>query len=225
MKTQTCAFLRAAVWTCMVAAVLSRASGAPEPEMTAAPDRGPIGLPFPLSTVVGDDYHMQPFDLVVFELYNEPDAATQERLSAAGDLRLPMLGFVSLKGLTVRAAEQRLESFYRVGGFYKNPQVILFVSPHMERTISILGQVNRPDRIALLTGNDSVGLAQAVAMTGGLTRIAKSTAIQVSRIGPDGQDQRFIVDLDAYLRAEKSGPASDFKLQSDDVVFVPERSI
>ena len=198
---------------------------AADTDAPAVADHGPSNLPFPLTSVVGDDYHLQPVDLVVFELYNEPDATTQQRISGKGDLRLPMLGSIRLKGLSVRAAEGQLESLYRVGGFYKNPQVILYVAQHSERTIAVLGQVNRPDRFPLLTGTDAIGLSQAIAMAGGLTRIARGSAIEVSRMTPDGGDKRFIVNLDAYLNADKSGPVSDFQLQPDDVVFVPERSI
>jgi polysaccharide export outer membrane protein len=225
MKTHSRLSILAAAWACLVAAPAHRALADADAGAAPAADHGPSSLPFPLTSVVSDDYRLQPFDLVVFELYNEPDAATQQRLSGRGDLRLPMLGSVRLRDMSVRAAEEQLESLYRVGGFFKSPQVILYVSQHAERTISVLGQVNRPDRFPLVTGTDSMGLAQAVAMAGGLTRIAKSTDIQVSRTGPDGRDQRFTVNLDAYLNAEKSGPASDFQLQPDDVVFVPERTI
>lgn len=188
-------------------------------------DRGSTSLPFPLSSVVGDDYRLQPFDLVVFEIFNEPEVGTAQRVSAGVDLRLPMIGSVNLRGLSVREAEEQLESLYRTGGYYKDPQVILYVAQHTERTISVIGQVNRPDRIEMPVGTDDMGLAQAVAMTGGLTRIARSNSVQVSRIGPDGKEERFTVDLDAYLNAEKSGHGTDFRLKPDDVVFVPERTI
>jgi polysaccharide export outer membrane protein len=175
--------------------------------------------------VVGDDYRLQPYDLVVLEMIDEPDVGTQQRISGRGDLRLPMLGSVQLRGLSVRGAEEQLESLYRIHGYFKHPQVILYVSQHVERTISVLGQVNRPDRIDLPVGTDEMGLAQAIAITGGLTRIAKANSVQVSRIGPDGKEERFVVNFSAYLNAEKTGPVSDFRLQPDDVVFVPERTI
>lgn len=223
MKTSRSLPRRAALWALLGLVLAARPLHADD--AAPAPDKGPSSLPFPLTSVMGDDYHLQPFDLVVFELYNEPDVATQQRISGKGDLRLPMLGSIRLKGLSVRAAESQLESLYRVGGFYKNPQVTLYVSQHAERTISILGQVNRPDRFPLLTGTEAIGLSQAIAMAGGLTRIARSSAIEISRMSPDGDDKRFVINLDAYLNASKSGPASDFQLQPDDVVFVPERTI
>jgi polysaccharide export outer membrane protein len=202
-----------------------RASDSEAGASSQGSERGSPSLPFPLSSVVGDDYQLEPFDLVVFQVFNEPDVGTEQRISAAGDIRLPMVGSVNLRGLSVRAAEQRLEELYRSGGFYKDPQVILFVARHSERAISVIGQVNRPDRIEMPVGTEEMGLAQAVAMTGGLTRIARASAIQVSRIGPDGREERFTVDLDAYLNAGKSGREADFQLKPDDVVFVPERKI
>lgn len=226
MNSPICNAIRFAAGVCLCAGLGLRASPAADVDSNSSgPDRGPGGLPFPLSSVVADDYRLQPFDLVVFEIYNEPDTATQERISGRGDIRLPMLGSVSLRGLSVKAAEQELETRYQTGGFYNHPQVVLYVSQHVERTISVLGQVNRPDRISLITGTDAMGLAQAIALAGGLTRIAKATGIEILRMMPDGNDERFIVNLDAYLKAGRASSSADFKLQADDVVFVPERSI
>ena len=224
MNFQICNAIRFVAGVYLCAGFVLRASPASDVDSSQSPIRGPSGLPFPLSSVVADDYRLQPFDLVVFEIYNEPDTATQERISGKGDVRLPMLGSVNLRGLSVKAAEEELENRYQAGGFYNHPQVVLFVSQHVERTISVLGQVNRPDRISLITGTDAMGLAQAIALAGGFTRIAKANAIEVLRMLPDGNDERFVVNLDAYLKAGRPG-SPDFKLQADDVVFVPERSI
>lgn len=201
------------------------ALAASDPDPQAAPDHGLTQLPFPLTSVVGGDYRLQPLDLVVFEVYGEPDVTTQQRIAGTGEMRLPMLGNVAVKGLTVAEAEGALEDRYRSGGIYKNPHVTLFVSPHSERAVAVLGQVNRPDRIPLLTGTDTLSLSRALALAGGLTRIARSSAIQVTRMGPDGRDTRFTVNLDAYLGSRTGTGTGDFQLLPDDVVFVPERSL
>jgi polysaccharide biosynthesis/export protein len=214
----------AAACVCM-AAVLGATASAGDSSPPESSGGATAMLPFPLNSVAGDDYVLQPSDLVVFELYNEPDVATQQRISGSGDMRLPMLGSVHLRGMSVRGAEQHIEALFRTGGFYVHPQVTIYACPHAERMISILGQVNRPDRLALPEGTDGMGLAQAIAMVGGLTRIARSTAIQISRISADGNDQRFVVNLEAYLTAVKAAPVADFRLQADDVIFVPERSL
>jgi polysaccharide export outer membrane protein len=223
MKSPSERWFRLLATTFLIAAAAARTIAADTDPQTPS-DHGPASLPFPLSSVVAEDYRLQPLDLVVFELYDEPEATTQQRLSGRGDLRLPMLGSVPLKGLTVREAEAKLEGLYRNGGFYKDPQVTLYAAQHAERTISVLGQVNRPDRFPLQTGTDTIGLSQAIAMAGGLTRIASASSVEISRMTPDG-DKRFVVNLSAYLNAKKAGSASDFQLQSDDIVFVPERTI
>ena len=108
---------RAAACICICGLLIGTAF-ATDPEPPESSAGGSAILPFPLNTVAGDDYVLQPLDLVVFELYNEPDVATQQRISGNGDLRLPMLGSVHLRGLSVRASEQQIESLYRTGGFY-----------------------------------------------------------------------------------------------------------
>jgi len=222
--------ITSAIRACMRAAALCAAVLAPslraDTDSPQGGSRSPMSLPFPLSSIVGNDYRLQPYDLVVFELYDEPDVTTQQRISGRGDIHLPMIGDVQLNGLTVRSAELAIQDLYRTEGYFKNPQAILYAARHAERMISVLGQVNRPDRIELSAGIDHMGLAQAIALAGGLTRIAKATSVQISRTGPDGHEQRYVVDLDAYLSAERVGKARDeFQLQADDIVFVPERTL
>lgn len=176
----------------------------------------------PSAPAVTADYRIANHDLIQFQVYEEPDVAVIQRVSASGEIRLPLIGTVSLAGLTLREAESRLRERFIGGGFYVNPQIILSLEEYTERSVSVLGQVNQPNQVQLAPEADSIGLAQAITYAGGLTRLAKADAIQVVRTSADGREQRFVVDLNAYL-GHRNGSANQFELQPGDIVFIPER--
>ena len=168
------------------------------------------------------DYRISPRDLVQFQVFNQPDMTTSQRVSANGELRLPLLGTYAIAGRTLREAEEQLEKLYQSGGFFVSPQVILSVEEYGERFVSILGQVQNPERIPLSVETKSIGILQAITQSGGFTRVARTDQVQVLRVSPEGREERLTVNVDDLLRPGRSG-VSEFQLQSGDIVFVPER--
>src|SRR5690606_28681509 len=61
---------------------------------------------------VPSDYRLAPRDQVVFEMFNEPDVGTTQRLSSSGEMTLPLIGAVTLAGMTLREAEQEIRRRY-----------------------------------------------------------------------------------------------------------------
>jgi len=193
---------------------------------------GIIGMP--LSALCGEDtvvsnqatdtdYRISVRDTVQFQIYNQIDMTMVERVSGSGEIRLPLVGTVKIAGMTLRGAELSLEKLYRDGGFFVNPQVILSVQLYGDRYVAVLGQVKDPARIALASETNTIGLIQAVTEVGGFTRVAKTEAIQIIRMGDDGQEQRITVNVDEMLRPTQNGHAPEFQLKPGDTVFVPER--
>src|SRR5476651_2644495 len=95
------------------------------------------------------DYRIASRDTIQFQIYNQLDMATVQRVTSTGEVRLPLIGTVKVANLTLREAELQLETLYRSGGFFIEPQVILSVSQYGDRFVAILGQVKNPERIAL----------------------------------------------------------------------------
>ncbi|BET66666.1 hypothetical protein ASA1KI_15840 [Opitutales bacterium ASA1] len=171
------------------------------------------------------DYRLTSGDLIVVQMYEQDDIRTSQRLSATGEIRLPHVGRVGLLNLTVREAEMRIETLYKDGGFYVDPQIILFVQQYAERFVSVFGQVRNPARIPLAEETNSMGILQAITLSGGFTRIAREDAVQVSRTNAAGLEERFTVNVRELTSARRPGEVREFQLQAGDVVFVPERSI
>lgn len=169
------------------------------------------------------DYRLAPRDLVQFQVYNQPDMTTAQRVTANGDLRFPLVGTVNLAGKTLREAESLLEKQFKEGGFFVNPQVILAVEQYGERYVAVLGQVKTPERIPMAVETKSMGMLQAITQAGGFTRVSRTDQVQVLRIHPDGKEERITVNVDELLKPRTPESASEFQLVAGDVVFVPER--
>ena len=175
------------------------------------------------SMTANADYRLAPRDLVQFQVYNQPDMTTAQRVTANGDLRFPLVGTVNLAGKTLREAEFLLEKQFKEGGFFVNPQVILAVEQYGERYVAVLGQVKTPERIPMAVETKSMGMLQAITQAGGFTRVSRTDQVQVLRIHPDGKEERITVNVDELLKPRTPENASEFQLVAGDVVFVPER--
>ena len=166
------------------------------------------------------DYRIAPRDNIQFQIFEETDSLLLQRVSSAGEISIPLIGSVKVKGLTLRQAEALIEKRYRDGGFFLKPQVILSFDSYAPRSVSVLGQVNNPNQIDFSIERGDIGILTAITRAGGFTRVAQTDAVKVMRT-VDGKETSFTVNVSAYLNT-KDGD-QQFKLMPDDIVFVPER--
>jgi len=82
------------------------------------------------------------------------------------------------------------------------------------RTVSVIGQVNKPGVIAL-PGEQKIGILEAIASAGDLTRSANKNRIELSR---KGKTYKFTLD---DLKKE-SNPEKKFWLEPGDVIYIHE---
>ena len=78
----------------------------------------------------------------------------------------------------------------------------------------------------LLPVESTFSILDLVTKAGGLTDIAKATAVIVTRISIDGKKTTFTVDVDGLIRGKKSAKSADnLLLEPGDIVYVPESII
>ncbi|MEY2934879.1 MAG: hypothetical protein RL033_5628 [Pseudomonadota bacterium] len=123
----------------------------------------------------------------------------------------PVVGSISLLGLTTKEATQQLTA--RLSGILVRPQVSVTVTKRRPLRISVLGQVTKPGRFEVPYDE---GLLSAIALAGGLTEFADDESIYVVRREPHLLRIRFRMrDL-----AGPEGVSARFRLNDSDVVFV-----
>ena len=139
-------------------------------ETPASLSAGQVGNP-------GRSYLLGAGDTVRVTVFQQPDMATETRVSDAGTLTFPLLGAVEVSGLSAKQIEQKIGGLLKARGFVRDPQVTVTVSQFRSKQISVLGHVNRPGRYALEEG--AYNLTDILALAGGTAPDASDTVILV----------------------------------------------
>ena len=163
------------------------------------------------------DYRIQPGDLVRVQIFQEPDLDREIRVSQEGQIFMPLIGSVEVKGLALRAAEEAIRALYDQK-YLVNPQVNMVVVKYRTRTVNVIGAVNSAQALEI-PPEQTLTLLDAISRAGGFNRYANRKAVKVTRTYPDGRIENFIVNADNLITGNKG---DRWVLMSDDVVFVPE---
>jgi polysaccharide export outer membrane protein len=162
------------------------------------------------------DYILQPQDVIKVQVFQEEDINKQAEalsLSQESSVTLPLIGTVSLKGRSVRQAEEFIRGLYDKD-FIVNPQVSVTVVKYTERTVNVVGSVTNQGRIQF-PQERGLTILDAISLAGGQTRLADMKHVKLTR-----GSEVVIVDVDAMM---KSGGRDPVQLEPDDVIYVPER--
>lgn len=158
-------------------------------------------------------------DGVRITVFQNPDLTTETRVSSSGTISFPLVGEVSVAGLTPESAAARIAKRLRDGKFVLAPQVNVELTKLRSREVSVLGEVARPGRYPL--DGARVRLTDAIALAGGITGQGAETVTVVS--AREGEVRRTEVNVPAMYR---SGDFSrDIELQSGDSIYVPRAPV
>ena len=153
-------------------------------------------------------------DMVKMTVYQNPDLSVEARVSENGQINVPLVGPVTIGGLSVPQAQERIEKLLRDGKFVIKPQVTLQTTQIRSSQISILGQVNKPGRFPIETVASRV--SEMIAQAGG---VLPTGADVVTLVGNrDGKPVKLDIDLPAILQ---SGRADlDVTVENGDIIYV-----
>jgi protein involved in polysaccharide export with SLBB domain len=152
------------------------------------------------------------FDVRVF---NEKELSATYRVASDGTIDFPLIGQITVGGLTPNEVRALIETMLKEGDFLKQPQVSILVKEYSSKKVSVFGQVNKP---GTFPWQDGMGVVQAISLAGGFTPMAKTENTMVSRI-VDGEKQNFVLPVEEI----GEGKRPDFILSPGDIIFVPER--
>jgi polysaccharide export outer membrane protein len=172
----------------------------------------------------GDSYQLRAGDSIRVTVFNEPDLQVQQRLDSDGVILIPLLGRVSLAGMSLREAEAFLEARYMSEDILIRPQVTVSIAEHAEQVFYIFGQVNSPGSKRIPPGRQSIDILEAITLAGDLSQYAKRNEIILRRPVPGAaEEQRIVIDLDRLLRGNRRGDGALVEVFPQDIIFVPER--
>jgi polysaccharide export outer membrane protein len=174
-------------------APLAHAQATPAPATTAAIVSG--NAPVVPQDAKQREYVIGAGDVLRVAVYQNPDLAIETRVSDTGQISFPLLGQVTVGGLTVPQVEKALADGLRTGNFIKQPQVTVLVTQVRGNQASALGMVNRPGRFPIDVSGMRLSelLAQAGGIAPGGSDVVILTGIR------NGQPYRLQVDIAALF--------------------------
>ena len=153
-------------------------------------------------------------DVIRISVFQNPDLTLETRISELGQITFPLVGAVSLGGMSVPAAEQKIAKALRDGGFVVKPQVNIMLVQIRSAQVSVLGQVGKPGRYPIEAINSKV--SEMIAVAGGVVPGASDVVTLVGM--RNGKPVKLDIDLPAILQSGKV--ELDTAVGNGDILFV-----
>jgi len=126
-----------------------------------------------VSAVSAQEYRIGPEDVLSINVFEAQELNREVRVSAGGEISLPLLGSVRAAGLTPHELESVLqELLHRT--YMKDPHVSVFVREMQSHAVSVMGAVKRPG-VFQIRGSKS--LLEVLSLAEGLAEDAGETVI------------------------------------------------
>jgi polysaccharide export outer membrane protein len=161
----------------------------------ATSGRIPLPTSAPAATLTTDrailfptshDQFLQPGDILVIHLFDQPDYNPTVRVANDGSVQLPLIGRVELNGLTISQSETLIAHRLESAGMYVNPQITIQYTEGPNAVVTVIGETHGVVPVA-----GSRRLLDVISAAGGLP----PTASHVITINRPGAAQPIVVDL------------------------------
>jgi polysaccharide export outer membrane protein len=182
---------------------------APIEPLVAAPEKASRVETDSLALVLG------PGDEVEVNVYGAPDLSAHSRVSADGNISMPLIGYVRIGGLSDSEAEGAIEAKLRHDNVLNDPQVSVYVKDYGSSGISVAGEVAKPGFYSALGPHRLFDVLQEA---GGTTDKAANQVV----ISHRGQEDATTLSI-SKNPAEMA--ASNVDLKPGDTVVVPKAGI
>lgn len=121
-------------------------------------------------------YKLGADDVISVSVFDEPDLSLKEvRISNTGTIAMPLIGQISLKGLSVAEAENKIYNLY-LGDYLKKPDITVTIVEY--RQFYVNGEVEKPGGYSYREG---MTVQRAITLAGGFTERASRSKIQLIR--------------------------------------------
>ena len=153
----------------------------------------PLGGMPPLENQQAAIYRADTGDMLQVTVQNLDTANGKYAVDDDGQISLPMLDPLPVRGLSLRELEDRLEQALLEAGILTEPSAN--VEPANLRPFYVLGEVNSPGEFAYRQGQTVLA---ALAAAGGYTYRAKSGAVAITRT-VSGEEMTFRADENTII--------------------------
>lgn len=164
-------------------------------------------------------------DLINVNILGLPEYSGQYQIPVDGRLNLPLIGSVTVEGLTPEEASRVIESAYQT--VLRRPQIAVSLVAPRPLNVWISGEVTRPGSYTMrltpgagnIPGVQYPTVVQALEIAQGVTLAADIRQVKVRRLARGGQEQ--LITLDLWNMLQTGDNSQDITLRDGDAIFVP----
>lgn len=185
----------------------------------ATPGATGVGSPPPATP-----YTLGAGDRVQVAVFDVPEYSGEYVVLVDGSLNLPVIGSISVRGLTLQQATDVISSQY--ARFVRRPLITISLIAARPVVIAVAGEVQRPGTYSVAVGGGGAGatggqfptVTQAITLAGGITQSAAVRDVQIRRRTSPTTEQVYNVNLWELLQGNL---AQDVALRDGDSIFIP----
>lgn len=208
-----------AVWIALLSAILiATASGARQnaragSHMVSSSGKGDGHIAaVPADPAAPADYVIGPDDVLMVNVWKEPELSRSVLVRPDGKITLPLLRDIDAGGSTPTQLQDRIQQ--ALADYVSKPAVTVIVQEAKSHKFNILGAVQKPGSY-IITGPMTV--LDAIALAGGLREWAKTGGIYILREASPGAREKIPFP---YKKVVK-GLGPDVLLKIRDTIIVP----
>ncbi len=164
-------------------------------------------------------YRLGPGDAIGVIVQRFSDLSFQASISPEGNIVVPIAGIISVQGLTLEEAQEKIR--IALDRYVISPQVVVSLAAQRPVQVTITGEVIRPGVYPIGSGTPRVG--DALLVSGGSTMLADLRQVQIRRTLIDGSVISQNIDL--YTPLQNGGQFPNLRLQDGDAIIVPRREV
>ena len=163
------------------------------------------------------DYRVGPKDLLEIRVLELPELSVERRVSDSGTLELPLLGGISVAGLTAGELKAKLETTL-TSKYVNRANVSVVIKEFANKPVSVLGAVLKPGTLSI---SGRWTLMNAITAAGGLTERA-GRKIYVLRRADNGLSDTLEINTSDLFQSATA--LWNIPIQPSDVINVRARS-
>ena len=175
---------------------------------------GPSG-PAPVLPPPTERNALGPGDILSLQIVGEKDLPAEFQVASDGTVDFPYIHTQHVADLEPQEVARLVRDELIKAKVLSDPSIVVEVKEHASRRVSLLGQVAKAGSFPLLPG---MTLIQALSQAGGLTAVANSSHVNLTRKTPTGQKT-----VEVNVGAINEGKAPDILLEAGDQIYVHER--
>jgi len=153
-------------------------------------------------------------DMLRVSVFRNPELTTEARVSERGTILFPMIGEVSVAGLTPSQAGTLIADKLRNGRYVVNPEVTVSMMQVNSRQVSVLGNVVKPGRYPL--DSTTAHLTDVIALAGGVGPAGSDEVTIITNRG--GKQEKIEVNMAEMFR--RGDLSRNVALEPGDTIFV-----